>query len=311
MITEVHQEGHFYRLSTGRAAHFENIKPHSPSTEDCCIHDDMEEGNYLMTNPTCEVNEKSTREKNDGNEVLEGGTSPTLDLDAKEIIEADEETLPYAEKDWQDSEQIVVPKNLEPDLPFALQTRQSDRTRLAKKYNPYGDELVVDRMDLMKIVEELRGLKEIPDSQRIDIVDDKDEEWVDDRSKPEVEIDDEQQLSYKQELPNLRVLEWLKKTTSGPEVTIQDVERESMKYIQNDRDNPSWAAQEGQLINPASNLNLIFGMRSTGTSMETFGRGVGVGFTHTGKLLILKQFKKARETGDIETGHRESSRVNF
>ena len=78
-------------------------------------------------------------------------------------------------------------------------------------------------------------------------------------------------------------------------VTIQDVERESIKYIQNDRDDPSWAAQEGQLIIPASNLNLISGMRSTGTSMETFGRGVGVGLTHTGKLLILKQ-EKARET---------------
>ena len=28
MITEVHHEGRFYRLSTGRAAHYENIKPH-------------------------------------------------------------------------------------------------------------------------------------------------------------------------------------------------------------------------------------------------------------------------------------------
>ena len=34
MITEVQQEGRFYRLSTGRAAHYENIKPHNPSTED-------------------------------------------------------------------------------------------------------------------------------------------------------------------------------------------------------------------------------------------------------------------------------------
>ena len=34
MITELHQEGRFYRLSTGRAAHYENIKPHNPWTED-------------------------------------------------------------------------------------------------------------------------------------------------------------------------------------------------------------------------------------------------------------------------------------
>ena len=51
MITEVRQEGHFYRVSTGRAAHFENIKPHNPSTEDWCIPADMAEGDYLMMDP--------------------------------------------------------------------------------------------------------------------------------------------------------------------------------------------------------------------------------------------------------------------
>ena len=159
MITEVHQEGRFHRLSTGRAAHYENIKPHNPSTEDWCIPADMEEGDYLMMDPACEVNEKSTRGKNDGNEVLEEGSSPTLDLDPNEVIEADEETLLYAEEDWQDTEEIEVPKNLEPDLPFTIQTRQSDRTRLTKKYNPYGDDFVKDRIDLKKIVEEKVGLE--------------------------------------------------------------------------------------------------------------------------------------------------------
>ena len=43
---------------------------------------------------------RSTRrapgEKNDGNEVVEEGTIPPLDLYPNEVIEADEETLPYA-----------------------------------------------------------------------------------------------------------------------------------------------------------------------------------------------------------------------
>ena len=51
MITEVHQEGRFFRKSTARAANFENNKPHNPSTEDWCIPKDMEEGDYLMTDP--------------------------------------------------------------------------------------------------------------------------------------------------------------------------------------------------------------------------------------------------------------------
>ena len=33
MITEVQQERRFYRLSTGRAAHYENIKPHNPEQD--------------------------------------------------------------------------------------------------------------------------------------------------------------------------------------------------------------------------------------------------------------------------------------
>ena len=104
-----------------------------------------------MIDPACEVNEKGTRGRNDGNEVIEEGSSPPLDLDPNEVIEANQETLPHAEEDWRDFEQMEVPKNLEPDLQFAIQTRQSDRTRLKKMYNPYGDDLVRDRIDLKKI----------------------------------------------------------------------------------------------------------------------------------------------------------------
>ena len=136
----------------------------------------------------------------------------------------------------------------------------------------------MDRVDLKKIVEEVVGLEGRTVSQDIDIVDDHDEEWIEDRSKPEVEFDDEQQQSYEQKLTNLRVFEWLNEMTSDPmetNVMIQDVERESMKYIKTERDDPSWAAQEGKLLIPASNLNLKSGMRSTGTSMDIFVQGVG------------------------------------
>ena len=289
MITEVHQEGRFYRLSTGRNAHYENTKPHNRSTEDLCIPAVMEERDYIMMDPAFEVNEKGTREKNDGNEVVEEGTSTPLDLDPNEVIEADNETLRYAEENWQDPEQMEVPKNLKPDLLFTIQTRQNDGTRPKKKYNPNGDDFIVDRIDLKKIVEEVVVLEGITVSQKIDIVDVNDRKWFEDRSKPGVEFDDEQQESYEQDLTNLRVLEWLNEMTSDPEepsVTIQDVDRESMKYRKTEQDDPSWAAQEGQLLIRASNLDLISGMRSTGTSMDNFVRGVGIGLTHTENLVI-------------------------
>ena len=141
----------------------------------------------------------------------------------------------------------------------------------------------MDRIDLKRIVEEVVGLEEITVSQDIDIDDDHDKEWVDDRSKPEVEFDDEQEQSYEQDWTNLRGLEWLNEKTSDPKetsVTIQDVDRGSMKYVKTDRNDPSWAAQDGRLLIPASNLDLISGMRSTGTSMEFLVRGVGVGFVN-------------------------------
>ena len=151
-----------------------------------------------------------------------------------------------------------------------------DRTTGQKIYNPYGDDFVVDRLDLKKIVEEVVGLEGITVSQDIDIVNDYDQEWIEDGLKPKKDF--EQQESFEKDLTNLRVLEWLNEMTSDPKetsVTIQDVDRESMKYIKTERDDPSWAAQEGQLLIPASKFDLISGMRSTGTSMDIFVRGVG------------------------------------
>ena len=134
-ITEVHQGGRFYRLSTGRAAHYKNIKPHNASSEDWCIPADMQEGDYLIVDPACEVNERGTRDKNDGNEVVDDCDLP-LDLELTERVEVDDETLPYAEEDWDCPEQIEIDKGLQPDFPLTMETRQSKRGKNKKKYNP-------------------------------------------------------------------------------------------------------------------------------------------------------------------------------
>ena len=62
MVTDVHQQRRFYRLNTGRAAQYENLKPHVPSPEDWCVSQDMEGPEYLVVEPASEVNEKCTRE---------------------------------------------------------------------------------------------------------------------------------------------------------------------------------------------------------------------------------------------------------
>ena len=48
------------------------------------------------------------------------------------------------------------------------------------------------------------GLEGILASQDIDLVDDQNKEWIDDRPQREVEFDNEQQQSYEQDPTNLR-----------------------------------------------------------------------------------------------------------
>ena len=59
----------------------------------------MQEGDYLIVVPVCEVNERGTRDKNDGNAVVDEYDLP-LDVELTERVEVDDETLPYAEDEW-------------------------------------------------------------------------------------------------------------------------------------------------------------------------------------------------------------------
>ena len=166
-ITEVHQGGRFDRLSTGRAAHYENIKPHNASSLDWCIH--------LIVDPACEVNERGTRDKNDGNEVVDDCDLP-LDLELTERVEVDDETLPYAEEDWDCPEQTEIDKGIQPDFSLTMETRQCKKGRDKKKYNPYGEDFVIDRIVLNDMMESLLGLDEVAVPREIDLVNDMDQD---------------------------------------------------------------------------------------------------------------------------------------
>ena len=261
-ITEMHQGGRFYRLSTGRAAHCDNIKPHNASSEDWCIPADMQERDYLIVNPACEVNERGTRDKNDGNEVVDDCDLP-LDLELTERVEVDDETLPYAEEDWNCPEQIEIDKGKQPDFPLTMETRQRKIGRDKKKYNPHGEDFVIDRIVLSDMMESLVGLDEVAVPREIDLVNDIDQDWVDNR-----------------------------------------------KYVSHDNTESNWVAPGGPLRVPQSNLDLLDFGQSTGTSMDFFVRGVGVGLTHT-KNLIIKKLKSARETGELETEGENAKKSPF
>ena len=83
-------------------------------------------------------------------------------------------------------------------------------------------------------------------------------------------------------------------------MTIQDVDKDGIKYVSHDNTESNWVAPDGPLRVPESNLDLLDFGRSTGTSMDIFVRGVGVGLAYN-KNLIIKKLKSARETGELET----------
>ena len=152
-------------------------------------------------------------------------------------------------------------------------------------------------------MDSLVGLDEVAVPKEIDLVNGMDQDWIDDRSEPEVEFEPEAKQTHEQELTNLRVLEWLHDLPADPKetiLTIQDNDKDGIKYVSHDNTESNWVAPDGPLRVPQSNLDLLNFGQSTGTSMDIFVRGVGVGLAHT-KNLIIKKLKSARETGELET----------
>ena len=208
-----------------------------------------------------------------------------LDLELTERVEVDDETLPYAEEDWDCPEQTEIDKGIQPDFPLTMETRQSKKGKNKKKYKLYGEGLVIDRMVLSNMMESLVGLDEVAVPREFDLANDMDQDWIDDRSEPEVEFEPEVEQTHEQELTNLRVLEWLHDLPADPKETIlmiQDVDEDGIKYVSNVNTESNWVAPDGPLRVPQSNLDML----DFGTSMDVFVRGVGVGLTNTKNLII-------------------------
>ena len=72
-----------------------------------------------------------------------------------------------------------------------METRQSKRGKNKKKYNPYGEDFVVDKIVVSDMMDSLVGLDEVAVLEEIYLVNDMDQDWIDDRSEPEMEFEPE------------------------------------------------------------------------------------------------------------------------
>ena len=128
------------------------------------------------------------------------------------------------------------------------------------------------------MMDSLVGLDEVAVPKEIDLVNNMDQDWIVDRYEPEVEFEPEAEQTHEQEVTNLRYLEWLHDLPADPKetfLTIQDVDKDGIKYVSHDIIESNWVAPDGPLRVPQSNLDLLDFGQSTGKSMNIFVRGVG------------------------------------
>ena len=149
---------------------------------------------YLLVEPACELNEKGTTEKNGGNE--------NLSLDDNEEIEADSAAESFVEEDWNDPEQGGVPKWTEPDLPIPAGTRSGHRKRTGMRYNRYGDDFLIDKIQLDILSKELLSVRELAADDEWQIINDSEHYPQEDYSTPEQEADLEQSEIERRENTN-------------------------------------------------------------------------------------------------------------
>ena len=244
MITELHQQGRFYRLNTWRAAHYENLKPHVLSPEDWCAPQNMEGLEYLLVEPAWEVNEKGTREKNDGNEDL------SLD-------------------DWNDPEQDEVPKWTERDLPIPAGTRSGNRKWTCMRYKRYGDEFLIDKIQPDELCKELLSVGELAADDEWQNTNDSNHYPQEEYSTPKQETDLEQNEIERRENTNVRILEWMRDVKSGSDEgqSIQQVDVSAEKHVKTENPLFGWTSTDRRLEIPPYNLDPASSM---GTSINIF-----------------------------------------
>ena len=69
-----------------------------------------------------------------------------MSKDDNEKMDVDSERGSSAEEDWNHLVQNEMPKWTEPDLPRTAETRKGNHKRTGMRYNRYGDDFLIDKI---------------------------------------------------------------------------------------------------------------------------------------------------------------------
>ena len=162
---------------------------------------------------------------------------------------------------------------------------------------------MIDKIQPDDLGKELLGVGELAADDEWQIINDKEHYPQEDYSTPERETDLEQSEIEKRENTNLRLLEWMRdvKNGRGEGQSIQHVDVSAGKHMKPEDPLFGWIATDRPLEIPPNNSDPA---PSTGTSINIFVRGAGVGLTHTD--LMIKKLRKVRETSGLELDGEEA-----
>ena len=144
------------------------------------------------------------------------------------------------------------------------------------RYNRYGNDFLIDKIQPDELSEELLSVGELVADDEWQIINDSQHYPQEDYSTPEQETDLEQSEMERNENTNLRILEWMRdvKSKGDGEQSILQVDVSAEKHVKTKDPLFVMTATDRPLEIPPDNLEPA---SSTGTSINIFVRGVGVG----------------------------------
>ena len=191
-----------------------------------------------------------------------------------------------------------MPKWTEPDFPITAGTRSDNRKRTGMRYNRYGDDFLIDKIQPDELSKELLSMGELVAEDERQITNDNEHYPQEDYSLQEQETDLEQSEIERRENTNLRILKWIRgvKGKGVEEQSIQQVDVSAENHVKTKNPLFGWTATDRPLEISPDNLEPAL---STGTSIAIFVRGLRVGLTHANNLMT-KKFREVRETSGLE-----------
>ena len=87
-----------------------------------------------------------------------------------------------AEKDLNKPEQDEVPKWTETDLPMTMETRTGGRKKTGMRYNRYGDDFLIEKIQPEELGEEMVSVGNLAADEEWQIINDSEHSWQEDQT---------------------------------------------------------------------------------------------------------------------------------